>query len=141
MRSRKIAGRVSRAVHEQALGLRTSLRSYLKMSPEERAGAPSTAADLNAASKAFPLVVKVDKTGVALRPVERICELGQVMAQFHLLAVTQQLDRLKLCASDECAWAFFDQSRPANRRWCSATRCGNRSKTRSYREGVKASEG
>jgi predicted RNA-binding Zn ribbon-like protein len=140
MRVRKLAGRVTQSVHERALTLRTTLRNFIRLRPEERAVAPRAIDELNAASEAFPLVVNVDKTGVALRPVERTSELGYVMAQFHLLAATQQLDRMKMCAADECEWIFFDQSKPANRRWCSSTRCGNRSKTRSYRERVKANE-
>lgn len=112
------------------------------MPPEERAGSTSAVDNLNAASEAFPLVVKVNTAEVvALQPVKGTSSLGQVMAQFHALAVIQQLDRLKTCASDECEWIFFDQSKPANRRWCSSARCGNRAKTRSYRERRRMSEG
>jgi predicted RNA-binding Zn ribbon-like protein len=28
---------------------------------------------------------------------------------------------------------FFDRSKPATRRWCMSTLCGNRTKTRTYR--------
>jgi predicted RNA-binding Zn ribbon-like protein len=141
MRARRLAGRVSRSVHEQALNLRVGLRTFLRMRPEERAGTSSAVDDLNAASEAFPLVVNVDNGEVTLQPVEGTSGLGQVMAQFHTLAATQQLDRLKMCASDECEWIFFDQSKPANRRWCSSARCGNRAKTRSYRERRRTNEG
>ena len=40
------------------------------------------------------------------------------------------LDRLKMCASDECRRVFFDRSKPATRRWCMSSLCGNRMKTR-----------
>ncbi len=141
MRAHRLGGRVSRAIHEQALNLRAGLRSFLKMRAEQRVGASSAVDDLNAASEAFPLVVNVDKAEVTLQPIGGTSDLGQVMAQFHMLAATQQLDRLKMCASDECEWIFFDQSKPANRRWCSSARCGNRSKTRSYRERRRINEG
>lgn len=141
MRKRRLAERVSRTVHEQALRLRAGLRDFLRMPPEERAGSTSAAENLNAASEAFPLVVKVNTADVALQPVKGTSSLGQVMAQFHALAATQQLDRLKMCASDECEWIFFDQSKPANRRWCSSALCGNRAKTRSYRERRRMNEG
>jgi hypothetical protein len=49
------------------------------------------------------------------------------------LAETDRLARLKICASDECHWTFFDRSKPANRHSCSSSRCGNRQKTRAYR--------
>jgi predicted RNA-binding Zn ribbon-like protein len=41
--------------------------------------------------------------------------------------------RLKLCASDDCHWAFVDTSRSGGGRWCSMEICGNRHKTRAYR--------
>jgi predicted RNA-binding Zn ribbon-like protein len=42
-------------------------------------------------------------------------------------------DRLKVCTSDECLWAFYDRSRNRSRHWCSMEVCGNRAKTRAYR--------
>ena len=41
--------------------------------------------------------------------------------------------RLKICAADDCAWAFYDTSKNQSRTWCSMKVCGNRAKTRSYR--------
>ncbi|GAB2579977.1 CGNR zinc finger domain-containing protein [Microlunatus antarcticus] len=41
--------------------------------------------------------------------------------------------RLKLCAADDCRWAFHDTSRSGGGRWCSMEVCGNRHKTRAYR--------
>lgn len=42
--------------------------------------------------------------------------------------------RLKLCASSDCRWAFHDTSRSGGGRWCSMEVCGNRHKTRAYRQ-------
>ena len=42
--------------------------------------------------------------------------------------------RLKLCAAPDCRWAFHDTSRSGQGRWCSMEVCGNRHKTRTYRE-------
>jgi predicted RNA-binding Zn ribbon-like protein len=42
--------------------------------------------------------------------------------------------RLKLCAAPDCRWAFHDTSRNGRGRWCSMEVCGNRHKTRTYRE-------
>jgi predicted RNA-binding Zn ribbon-like protein len=42
-------------------------------------------------------------------------------------------ERLKECASPDCALMFVDESRGRRRRWCSMEACGNRAKTRSYR--------
>jgi predicted RNA-binding Zn ribbon-like protein len=41
--------------------------------------------------------------------------------------------RLKICAADDCSWAFYDASKNQSRTWCSMQECGNRMKTRSYR--------
>jgi predicted RNA-binding Zn ribbon-like protein len=46
--------------------------------------------------------------------------------------------RLKICADDECGWAFFDASKNQSRNWCEWG-CGNRAKTRSYRARRRAS--
>ncbi|WP_232050088.1 CGNR zinc finger domain-containing protein [Actinoplanes sp. OR16] len=41
--------------------------------------------------------------------------------------------RLRLCAAPDCRRAFLDTSRNGAGRWCSMEVCGNRSKTRTYR--------
>ena len=43
-------------------------------------------------------------------------------------------DRLRVCASETCQWAFFDNSRTAKRKWCDMTTCGNRAKAARHRE-------
>jgi predicted RNA-binding Zn ribbon-like protein len=42
--------------------------------------------------------------------------------------------RLKACTDDGCQWAFYDATRNHSRTWCSMDVCGNREKTRRYRE-------
>lgn len=42
--------------------------------------------------------------------------------------------RIKLCAAPDCRWAFHDTSRSGRGRWCDMNACGNRTKTRGYRE-------
>lgn len=42
--------------------------------------------------------------------------------------------RLKLCGADDCAWAFYDESRNRSARWCSMAGCGNREKARKFRQ-------
>ncbi len=42
--------------------------------------------------------------------------------------------RLKACTEDDCQWAFYDTTRNHSRTWCSMDVCGNREKTRRYRE-------
>jgi predicted RNA-binding Zn ribbon-like protein len=126
---------VSAADHRQALVLREALRSYVKVSPENRAGDRSRAAQLSSACAAYPLVLRASTTGtVTLQPASGTSRLGRVVAEFFALAESGRLDRLKVCDSDECHWVFFDRSKPSNRRWCSSSLCGNRQKTRAYRD-------
>jgi predicted RNA-binding Zn ribbon-like protein len=42
--------------------------------------------------------------------------------------------RLKACTDEGCQWAFYDATRNHSRTWCSMDVCGNREKTRRYRE-------
>lgn len=41
--------------------------------------------------------------------------------------------RLKACANDECAWAFYDRSRNHGGVWCDMADCGNKLKNREFR--------
>jgi predicted RNA-binding Zn ribbon-like protein len=42
--------------------------------------------------------------------------------------------RLKACASAECHAAYYDTSKNRSRAWCDMQVCGNRAKTRTFRE-------
>lgn len=42
--------------------------------------------------------------------------------------------RMKACRMESCGWLFYDRSRNRSGNWCSMTICGNRTKTRRYRE-------
>jgi predicted RNA-binding Zn ribbon-like protein len=138
MRSRGLLRRgeqVDADEHAAALGLRTTLRDFLRNPPERRPQAKEAAHRLSAASRKFPLTLAVSDRGeVELVPAPDSNGLGHVLGQMMALAETGRLARLKTCASEECHWLFFDRSKPANRHWCSSAICGNRVKTRAYRE-------
>jgi predicted RNA-binding Zn ribbon-like protein len=59
---------------------------------------------------------------------------GEVLAAVALASCDGTWDRLKICDNDECAEVFYDRSKNGCRRWCSMEVCGNRSKTRAYRQ-------
>lgn len=48
------------------------------------------------------------------------------------LLVGGELDRVKRCGNDTCAWLFVDLSRNRSRRWCDMKECGNRAKARRH---------
>jgi predicted RNA-binding Zn ribbon-like protein len=127
--------RVSAADHLRTLELRESLRSFLQVPPKRRPGNPRAATRLTKASSSYPLALSVSNTGtVTLQPAPGTNAIGRIIAELFALADTGRLDRLKMCASDECHWVFYDRSKPGNRRWCSSVLCGNRHKTRAYRD-------
>jgi predicted RNA-binding Zn ribbon-like protein len=48
------------------------------------------------------------------------------------LLVEGELERVKKCGNDSCAWLFVDLSRNRSRRWCDMRDCGNRAKARRH---------
>lgn len=57
--------------------------------------------------------------------------LNSVIQSAFLLLISNELDRVKICADDRgCGWLFFDHSKNRSRRWCDMTDCGNLAKQR-----------
>jgi predicted RNA-binding Zn ribbon-like protein len=131
------AAQMTPAMFEAALQLRAGVRNYLQCDPLERGQKGDAVQSLNKALKLFPLMAQARSDGtVALQATRSGAEAGLsvVVAEFYSGSTTGTLDRMKMCAAEECRRVFFDRSKPATRRWCMSTLCGNRAKTRSYRE-------
>jgi predicted RNA-binding Zn ribbon-like protein len=126
--------KITSAMFETALGLRENLRDYLRREPAERSRSRDAVRALNRTLRLFPLVVEA-RDGLTLRAArdDALSGLSTVVAQLYDGSRDGILDRLKMCASDECRRVFFDRSKPATRRWCMSSLCGNRIKTRNYR--------
>ena len=45
---------------------------------------------------------------------------------------------MKICAAEDCLWAYYDHSKSRTGRWCAMETCGNRHKTRRYRRKKRA---
>jgi predicted RNA-binding Zn ribbon-like protein len=60
--------------------------------------------------------------------------LGRVLAAMVLAEHDGTWQRVKICREDTCQVVFFDRSKNQSKTWCSMGLCGNRNKTRSYRE-------
>jgi predicted RNA-binding Zn ribbon-like protein len=56
----------------------------------------------------------------------------------HFVA-DHDVDRLRICASDDCRWRFVDRSPAGRRRWCDMRTCGNRAKVAAHRERARRS--
>jgi predicted RNA-binding Zn ribbon-like protein len=63
-------------------------------------------------------------------PVDRV--LWSVARSAAELLTSEELDRIRECASDRCSWLFLDFSRSRRRRWCDMKTCGNRAKARRH---------
>jgi predicted RNA-binding Zn ribbon-like protein len=143
LRDRKLLdhdAELSAADHRKVLNLRESMRAWLQIAPADRPKAGAAANRVSRAAANFSLVLGVSKSGIVeLRPAGHsgLGGIGKVLAAFYDAAATGKLGRLKMCASADCQWIFFDRSKPASRRWCSSLLCGNREKTRAYRERKK----
>ena len=128
--------KITSAMFDTALQLRASVRTYLEIDPAERRKTGDAVRSLNKAMRLLPLVAEARNDGVmALRAGrdDALAGLSVVVAEMYDGSVRGTLDRLKMCAAEECRRVFFDRSKPATRRWCMSTLCGNRTKTRAYR--------
>ena len=130
------SARITPAMIATAIELRTLVRDYLHCDPLERRGNRDAVRALSKALKYFPLVVAAGDDGMVLRGAreDALAGLSPIVAELYDGSRNGTLDRLKMCASDECRRVFFDRSKPSTRRWCMSSLCGNRTKTRSYRE-------
>jgi predicted RNA-binding Zn ribbon-like protein len=62
--------------------------------------------------------------------------LGEVLVAAVRAGYDGTWGRLKICSSTACRYVYYDRSKNGSRRWCSMKICGNRSKTRAYRERI-----
>ena len=60
--------------------------------------------------------------------------LADVLAAVTVAVADGSWSRMKSCAAPDCGWVFYDHSKPQTARWCSTAGCGNRVKTRAYRD-------
>jgi predicted RNA-binding Zn ribbon-like protein len=122
--------------HARVLGLRESLRALLRANN----GVEASEGDLRPVREAaersrYRSAISSDGQ-IELAPARS--DLGGFEAR--LLLALERLQshgawpRLKACTDDGCQWAFFDATRNRSRTWCSMEECGNRQKTRRYRE-------
>jgi predicted RNA-binding Zn ribbon-like protein len=129
--------RITPAMFDAALQLRAAVRGYLECDPVQRRKNGDAVRALNTALGLFPLLAEArNDDGMVLQAArgDALAGLSTVVAELYDGSIKGTLDRLKLCAAPECRRAFFDRSKPATRRWCMSTLCGNRTKTRTYRE-------
>jgi hypothetical protein len=110
-----------------ARSLRTALRSALSDHSDRE--------PMTQALAGFPLTLVPEESGrLRLSAGSGAHGLDVLVEAVAVGVATGSWSRVKLCASPDCHWAFYDTSRSGRGRWCSMEVCGNRHKTRAYRE-------
>ena len=126
---------------KHARALREAMRSVIGANSGQRVY-PVALATLNEAAIASRLRMRFGADGRArLEPEESgpVGAMGRLVASLYAAMQTEEWERLKLCNSDTCRWAFFDRSKNHSSRWCTMSSCGNREKARRFRQKGTAS--
>ena len=117
----------------RAIAVREALRAVLATGEPDA----SKLRELNGAAAAAPLRVQFASDGTpSLTPAAGGLDkaLAQLFASIECAASEGTLARLKICAADDCRWAFYDHTRNRSGAWCTMESCGNRAKVRAYRQ-------
>ena len=124
-------------VSSRQLGVGRALREAIKrlarpgIEPE-----PDDRNELNRWAARAPLAPQLgaqDKlVWVADRPVEAV--FATIARDAVDLLSGPLAARIRECEAPDCALLFVDTSRPGARRWCSSAACGNRVRTKAYRQ-------
>jgi predicted RNA-binding Zn ribbon-like protein len=93
-------------------------------------------ASLAGLARRLPLVLDLDGSRPRLMPLSRGTAdtvLASLLGTVAEAVASGTWDRLKICRSPDCRWAYYDHSRNRSRAWCSMSVCGNRAKARAFR--------
>jgi len=126
---------ISEADLAHALAVRAALRS---LALANNGGKPdaSALAVLEAAAARGRLTVTFERGVALLGPPLRNVDgaLADLVGIVHTAMAEGTWQRLKACRRDVCQWLFYDRSRNRSAVWCQMAVCGNRVKTKAYRE-------
>lgn len=94
---------------------------------------------LEAAAAELPLQLSGAADQPGLRPMHDGVRgaLSRILIAVNSSVADDTWRRVKICAADDCAWAYFDTTKNRSRAWCEWG-CGNKVKTRNYRARKKA---
>jgi predicted RNA-binding Zn ribbon-like protein len=131
------AVRVGGGELQRLLDLRGVVRDLIdaNLAPEPDRQAAAVLAEL-AAAHPLPLTAGSDgELRLDLTPAASVDDfVAQVVGIVFQAQLAGSWPRLKICALDECRWAFYDSSRNRGGTWCQMEICGNRAKNRAYRQ-------
>lgn len=120
-----------------ACDIRAGLRSLALMNNAGRADSEALARGALAFSQ-LPLIATISPPhsgAVALAPHQAQpvrAALATIVAGYAVAVATGDWKRIRICPAEDCAWAFWDSTPQASRRWCNMSVCGNRAKARAF---------
>jgi predicted RNA-binding Zn ribbon-like protein len=119
----------------RALELRDALRNLALANNGGEVEAHDLAV-LERASSRGRLVVRFRDGDARLEPERRDVDgaLADLVGVVHTAMADGTWARLKACRREVCNWLFYDRSRNRSAVWCQMAVCGNRIKTKAYRE-------
>jgi predicted RNA-binding Zn ribbon-like protein len=119
----------------QTIAVRDALYRLLDVCHTGKAD-PDAVKTLNRALRSAQMSVSFDDEGRShIEPLAAAVDgaLGRLIAIVHDAMAEGTWKRLKICRSDDCAWAFYDRSKNHSGAWCDITDCGNVAKARAFR--------
>jgi predicted RNA-binding Zn ribbon-like protein len=127
--------RIDPADLRRALDVREALRR-LALANNGGAADPRASTVLGEAAERGRLVIRFDAGEARLEPASRSVDgaLADLVGIVHTAMADGTWSRLKACRRDVCHWLFYDRSRNRSAVWCQMAVCGNRVKTKAYRE-------
>jgi predicted RNA-binding Zn ribbon-like protein len=126
--------------------VRAALRELVDAAAADRAPSVDAVEIVNGllASRQVP-ALEITDDGVRLSHRHLAAPLDEALAGLAEPIVekmaSEAIDRFRVCANDQCRYAFFDESRAGRRRWCDMSSCGNRAKAARHRARTKGDEG
>ena len=129
-----------RSVDDDAWRTVVETRESLRQVLASHSGAPLSRAalgQLNRAGKSAEIRPRWDDAGRATFEPHDAGAYGVLGRIFSAVVAAQSdgtWDRLKVCPAEDCRYAFYDHSKNRSGRWCTMRVCGNRAKTRTYRQ-------
>lgn len=116
--------------------LRESLRGLMRANNGVAAGKRTLEALREASERSRYRLAFDDEGGISLTPARADLSgfESQLLLALEHLQCHDVWPRLKACTDERCQWAFYDATRNRSRTWCSMDVCGNREKTRRYRQ-------
>jgi len=120
---------------KHAVALREAIRAVIGANSGSRVY-PVDIATLNEAAAASGLRMRFGADGKPRLEPEAtgvVGAMGRIVATMYAAMEDETWQRLKLCTSPSCRWAYYDRSKNQSSRWCTMASCGNREKARRFR--------